>query len=276
MLLFISIIVILIVAVYLILHYYPAFGAKQSVEQRQHLSRSRQYKDKKFRNAIPTVMMDSTTGEKIKLLVEFVRGNKKARPAKAVVFEPFSGRSAGEGQKPAVTWFGHSAAMLQLDNKTLLLDPMFGRAPSPFPFIGGKRFSHKLPFEIEQLPLIDAVIISHDHYDHLDYGSIMKLKSKVKRFIVPLGVASHLVRWGVNPAIIEEHDWWEEFSYEGLQLACTPARHFSGRSLGDRDATLWCSWVIQGRENKIFLAATAVMVRISKKLAKSMDHLILH
>lgn len=250
----IGILAVCVLAVYLLLQYYPAFGARPSKERRQQLSGSKQYARKKFRNAIPTVM-DTTTSEKLKLLIAFIRGNPHAKPGKPIVIESMSDAySKRGGRQPKLTWFGHSAAMLQLDGKNLLLDPMFGNAPSPFPFIGGKRFNSKLPFEIEKLPVIDAVLISHDHYDHLDYGSIVKLKDKVKRFIVPLGVAPHLVMWGVNPANIEEHDWWDEFDYEGLRLACTPARHFSGRSLTDRDATLWCSWVIHGREAKVFFS----------------------
>ncbi|KRE53602.1 hypothetical protein ASG81_02255 [Paenibacillus sp. Soil522] len=253
MLIFISVIAALVIAMYLVLQYYPAFGASPTKERREQLSRSRHYAKSKFVNLIPTVM-ETTAVEKLKLLVQFMKGNPQGRPGKPVVIEPLSKVYFGQGQQPKLTWFGHSAALLQLDGKTLLLDPMFGRAPSPFPLIGGKRFSDKLPFEIEQLPEVDAVLISHDHYDHLDYGSIVKLKDKVKQFFVPLGVAPHLVKWGIDPAKIEEHDWWEEFSYQGLQLACTPARHFSGRSLTDRDATLWCSWVIHGRAAKIFFS----------------------
>ena len=253
MLILISVIAALIIAVYLVLNYYPAFGASQSKERRRQLSRSSQYASKKFINAIPTVM-ETSTSEKLKMLVQFVKGNPKARPGNPDVIEPLSEAYYGQEQQPKLTWFGHSAALLQLDGQTLLLDPMFGAVPSPFPIIGGKRFSDKLPFEIEQLPMIDAVLISHDHYDHLDYGSIVKLKDKVKRFFVPLGVAPHLVKWGIEPSRIEEHDWWDEFSYEELKLACTPARHFSGRGLTDRDATLWCSWVIQGRAAKIFFS----------------------
>jgi L-ascorbate metabolism protein UlaG (beta-lactamase superfamily) len=130
---------------------------------------------------------------------------------------------------------------------------MFGRAPTPFPIFGLKRYSKGLPFMIEDLPSIDVVIISHDHYDHLDYGSIRKIKEMVKQFIVPLGVGSHLEKWGVNPASIIE-DWWNEIKIEGLTIASTPARHFSGRSLTDRNATLWCSWVIKGENTNIFFS----------------------
>nr|WP_169084182.1 MBL fold metallo-hydrolase [Paenibacillus sp. PL91]MBC9203423.1 MBL fold metallo-hydrolase [Paenibacillus sp. PL91] len=253
MLIIIGLIAALAIFIFLMLRYYPALGASQSKERREKLSRSRQYASKKFINPVPTTM-ETTTAEKLKMLVQFVKGNPKARPGKPVVIEPLSEVYFGKEPQPKLTWFGHSASLLQLEGKNILLDPMFGSVPSPFPLFGGKRYSDKLPFEIEQLPMIDAVLISHDHYDHLDYGSIVKLKDKVKQFIVPLGVAPHLVKWGVDPSKIDEHDWWEEFSYEGLQLACTPARHFSGRSLTDRDATLWCSWVIQGRGTKIFFS----------------------
>ncbi|MGM0885060.1 MAG: MBL fold metallo-hydrolase [Bacillota bacterium] len=238
---------------YLVLTYYPAFGGAPSKEKRQELSQSANYAKKKFVNLIST-SMDMSFRETLMVVVQFVIGNPNRKPAKPIAAEPLSPLYFQDVQQPKLTWFGHSAALLQLDGKTLLLDPMFGKAPSPFPQIGGKRFSGKLPFEIEQLPLIDAVLISHDHYDHLDYGSIVKLKDKVKRFFVPLGVGPHLKRWGVDPAKIEEHDWWDASDYEGLKLACTPARHFSGRSLTDRNATLWCSWVIQGQETKIFFS----------------------
>ena len=157
-------------------------------------------------------------------------------------------------RQPQAIWFGHSAFLLKLGDLTLLLDPMFGKAPSPFPFIGGKRYGGKLPFDIDELPEIDAVILSHDHYDHLDYGSIRKLRGKAKRFIVPLGVGAHLVRWGIARDRIVEADWWDELSYEGLKLACAPARHFSGRSVNDRYATLWCSWVIESEEARIYFS----------------------
>lgn len=251
----IGIIVTLIIAVYLFLRLYPPLGARQSKQRRREFSHSQNYAKRNFVNAIPSPMSVATTNkERSNLLIEFIRGNPNSKPDKPIEVMPLSEIQLTHRQKPKVIWFGHSAALLQVDGLTLLLDPMFGKAPSPFPFIGGKRFSDKLPFEIEQLPTIDAVIISHDHYDHLDYGSIVKLKSKVKRFIVPLGVAPHLKKWGVDSTIITEHDWWEELFYEGIKLVCTPARHFSGRSLTDRNATLWCSWVISGQTVKIFFS----------------------
>jgi L-ascorbate metabolism protein UlaG (beta-lactamase superfamily) len=102
------------------------------------------------------------------------------------------------------------------------------------------------------LPPLDIVLLSHDHYDHLDHGSILKLKAKAKHFVVPLGVAAHLVKWGVAASRITELDWWETATVDGVFLAAAPARHFSGRGLRDRDKTLWCSWVLKSGEQSVY------------------------
>ncbi|WP_425262354.1 MBL fold metallo-hydrolase [Paenibacillus pectinilyticus] len=196
-------------------------------------------------------MMNMGFATTLGILRDMLKGSPHRRPAKPL---PMEVPQFVKSSDTTVTWFGHSASLLTMDGKTLLLDPMFGRAPSPFPWMGKNRYSGGLPFELEQLPHIDAVILSHDHYDHLDYGSIMKIKHKVNRFIVPLGVGSHLIRWGIPAGQIEEHDWWEELTFEGLELACTPANHFSGRSINDRGATLWCSWVIKGKQSSVFFS----------------------
>jgi L-ascorbate metabolism protein UlaG (beta-lactamase superfamily) len=131
---------------------------------------------------------------------------------------------------------------------------MLGTSPSPFPSVGPKRFSHTLPIQPESLPHVDAVLISHDHYDHLDYPTIKKLRNKVTRFFVPLGVAAHLLKWGVKKEQIVELDWWDSANFEGMTFVCTPSRHFSGRTLTDRFKTLWCSWVIQSKDARLFFS----------------------
>ncbi|MEK8129096.1 MBL fold metallo-hydrolase [Paenibacillus filicis] len=253
------------VLIYAGLRTYPVLGGRAPAERRQLLRQSENYREGKFMNQIPTVM-EKSLKENAKMMADFIKGNPRGRPEQPLAVEtyrpalPNLGRSivadgsTTEGASPRVTWFGHSAVLIELEGKTLFCDPMLGRTPSPFPLFGGKRYGSRLPAEIEDLPPIDVVLLSHDHYDHLDYGSIRKLKDKVQRFFVPLGVGAHLIRWGVSAEKIEEHDWWEETAYLGLTLACTPARHFSGRSLSDRDATLWCSWVIRGQESSIFFS----------------------
>ncbi|MEH7308140.1 MBL fold metallo-hydrolase [Neobacillus drentensis] len=198
--------------------------------------------------------MENSIKEMGSILMDFLKGNPNGRPKNPILMEKLNLSDQQNDSQPKITWFGHSALLLELEEKRILLDPMFGGAPTPFPIFGIKRYSKGLPFIIEDLPTIDIVIISHDHYDHLDYGTIRKIKEKVKQFIVPLGVGSHLEKWGVHPAIIKELDWWDELDHEGLKFAATPARHFSGRSLTDRDATLWCSWVIESENTKIFFS----------------------
>ncbi|GGD90331.1 membrane protein [Paenibacillus nasutitermitis] len=240
-------------AAYLFVRLYPAFGGKASPAAKASYRQLDHYANGKFINATPAPMsmnMKTLLG----LLRDYARTNTNRRPARPIQVVKTAVPYAGNSGQAVVRWFGHSALMLELDGKILLIDPMFGAAPSPVPIFGGKRYSKTAPLALEQLPPIDVVLISHDHYDHLDYGSIMKIKDRVKQFIVPLGVAAHLERWGVPSEKIQEHDWWSEFHYEGLDLACTPARHFSGRGLGDRESTLWCSWVIKGREVSIFFS----------------------
>jgi L-ascorbate metabolism protein UlaG (beta-lactamase superfamily) len=141
-----------------------------------------------------------------------------------------------------------------MDGSIMLIDPMFSDVPAPHPWLGSKRFSDELPIEIENLPKIDAVIISHDHYDHLDYASIVKLKDKVDAYFVPLGVGVHLEAWGISSAKIHEKDWWEVTAFKNIQLTCTPAQHFSGRKFNNPKSTLWSSWVITSKDANIYFS----------------------
>ncbi len=143
---------------------------------------------------------------------------------------------------------------MELDGKKIFLDPILGDVLGPHPLIGSKRFNDTLPLAIENIPNLDAVIISHDHYDHLDYGSIKKLKDRVAHFYVPLGVGAHLISWGVREDKITEMDWWESISFSGIKLTATPSRHFSGRGITDRFSTQWSSWVIKGENANIYFS----------------------
>ena len=131
---------------------------------------------------------------------------------------------------------------------------MLGNVPSPVSWVGSSRFNPELPIDVEALPFIDVVLISHDHYDHLDYGSILKLKNKAKKFYMPLGVGAHLLSWGVDAEKIVEMDWWDTETFDELTFVSTPSRHFSGRGMFNRNSTLWCSWVIQTDHTNIFFS----------------------
>ncbi|MEM9672009.1 MAG: MBL fold metallo-hydrolase [Bacteroidota bacterium] len=153
-----------------------------------------------------------------------------------------------------ITWLGHSSFLIETGGKRILLDPVFSKYAAPHHFFGRARFHREMPITISELSTIDAVIISHDHYDHLDYPSIVELKDKVSQFFVPLGVGNHLKRWEIGEDKISELDWWQEASYEDLKIILTPSRHMSGRGLTDQSATLWGSWIIQNEYTNIYFS----------------------
>jgi L-ascorbate metabolism protein UlaG (beta-lactamase superfamily) len=156
------------------------------------------------------------------------------------------------GTELAVTWYGHSTALVEIEGRRILLDPVWSERCSPSQTFGPRRI-HEPPVPLEALPRIDAVLISHDHYDHLDMHSIRTLArtQPETRFVVPLGVGAHLERWGVPADRFEELDWEEEVGIGGLRLIATAAQHFSGRGFAN-DGTLWSSWVILGAEQRVF------------------------
>lgn len=188
------------------------------------------------------------------ILKEFMKHNPKRKPGRPIAIEHIDSLPMQDTTQTKVIWFGHSTIFLEMEGKRVLLDPQFSNYPSPFPLFGGKRFSRVLPIERSKLPPIDIVILSHDHYDHMDYNSIMKIKDTTSLFCAPLGVGKRLERWGVDPEKIREFEWWNELDFLGLKLACTPARHFSGRSLSDRNQSLWCSWAIIGEQTRVFFS----------------------
>lgn len=150
-----------------------------------------------------------------------------------------------------VTWLGHSTTLIEIDGKRILTDPLFFERVSPLPWVGPTRWYPPL-IPLDALPPIDAVIISHDHYDHLDYRTIVAMKDWASTFIVPLGVGAHLAYWGVPESRIVELDWWESHSLGALQVVSTPVRHASGRFLFDRDATLWSGYALISPEHRAF------------------------
>ncbi|MCH8330257.1 MAG: MBL fold metallo-hydrolase [Bacteroidetes bacterium] len=234
---------------------YPAFGAAATGERLERMKASRHFEKGIFKNLIPTGMNTHGTGI-LGATYDFLAGNKDRQPNWTIPVVQLDPKELEDRSESGmhITWLGHSAVLIELDGKVIFADPMMGKVPAPFEFIGTKRFSSELPIKIEELPYIDIVILSHDHYDHLDHGSIMKLKEKVGQFYMPLGVGAHLESWGVDPEKIHELDWFEDAEVEGIKLVATPARHFSGRFVVDKDKTLWSSWVIIGKNERIFFS----------------------
>jgi len=245
-----------LVTLYLTYRYYPSLGGRPNKLQKHKAAQSANHDHAKnrFINYIPTPMDMDSGAMRSMLRDQFNRSiTAAAKPSKTLKLKTPS-LPGGAHDEPRVTWLGHSSMLVYLAGKTILLDPMFGKAASPFSSVGPKRFKADQPYKVEDLPKVDIVCISHDHYDHLDYPTIKKLSKMVQMFFVPLGVGAHLERWGVSPSHITELDWWEERMFQGLKFACTPARHFSGRTLTDRARTLWASWVVIDTHTRLFFS----------------------
>ena len=150
-----------------------------------------------------------------------------------------------------LTWLGHSCLLVEIGGRRFLTDPVWSRKAAPSRFLGVERFFEP-PLALGELPPLDAVVLSHDHYDHLDEATIRQLARGTVPFVAPLGVGAHLEHWGVQAERITELDWWESTSVAGVELTCTPARHFSGRTLRDRDATLWSGWALTSASHNIY------------------------
>ncbi|HOB11612.1 MAG TPA: MBL fold metallo-hydrolase [Syntrophomonadaceae bacterium] len=249
----IIVILALVTAVVIILWCLPAFGANPYLRKSGAFNFSPNYRRGKFVNVKPARMQG---GGNIAwaILTGRVKKHPQSRPPHPLKVDRLDRTYLQTDQRSQAIWLGHSTLLLRMAGQLLLLDPMLGQIPSPLPPLGGRRYSRGVPVNTADLPFIDAVLVSHDHYDHLDYGTIRKFRNRVGQFFVPLGVGSHLERWGIPPAKINECDWWEEVEYGSLRFTCTPARHFSGRTLNSRNSTLWCSWVIIGPDARVFFS----------------------
>jgi L-ascorbate metabolism protein UlaG (beta-lactamase superfamily) len=152
-----------------------------------------------------------------------------------------------------VTWLGHSTTLVEIDGHRILTDPVWSMRVGPLSWVGPRRWFAP-PIAIDELPALDAVVISHDHYDHLDRGSVLALSARGVPFIVPLGVGAHLAYWGVPESRIVELDWWDRHQLGDLMVTCTPARHASGRTVLDNDAKLWAGWALTGAKHRVWFS----------------------
>ncbi|WP_066300998.1 MBL fold metallo-hydrolase [Bacillus sp. FJAT-29937] len=242
--------VVFCVAISLFINLHPTFGGKPSKEQKKVYEKLGNYVGGKFVNQVPT-KLNMSLSDYLSLMKESISGRKDRNPAGQVSVSEIDWHKINS-KEDSLTWFGHSAFLLSIDNKKMLVDPMLGKVASPVSFAGSKRYSEDMLPIIDRMPSIDAVFITHDHYDHLDYPSIRKLKDKVGHFFVPYGVSTHLIRWGVAKENITEFNWWDETDFQGLTIAFTPSKHFSGRGLLNRDSTLWGGWVILGKDTRFY------------------------
>ena len=251
---FLITITIITIAIAVFLKHAPQVGAQAEGKRLERIQQSPNYKNGKFVNPIKTPM-NPEGASIVKGMWKFFSGGDSREPAMSLPAMPLDSNRFNDADSDSaiITWLGHSTMLIEIEGKTFITDPMFSERASMLSFAGPKHFEYDNRISIEQLPPIDAIIISHDHYDHLDYQSILKLHPKVEKIFVPLGVGAHLEKWGVPVEKIVESDWWDESNLgEKFKLVCTPARHFSGRGLADRFNTLWCSWVIISENHRIY------------------------
>ena len=222
----------------------------------ERIARSPQWRDGRFRNTRPRV-----DGPWSRMMFEFFfRGSKFRKPSAPVPYEP---RAAADYATPPasglrVTWLGHSTVLLEIDGRRVLIDPVWAERVGPVRALAPKRF-YPPPLPLSELPPVDLVLLSHDHYDHLHRETIRALAARGERFVAPLGVGAHLARWGVPETRVAECDWWESIAVDGLTLTATPARHFSGRRAVDNDRTLWAGWAISGARHRVLYSGDTAL-----------------
>ena len=206
------------------------------------------YRNDRFHNSEPSSTF-TPAGGRTSILSSVLFRSRIGRPAADIpLATPLAPADAGE---LAVTWFGHASALIEIDGQRVLADPVWSERVSPTSVVGPARL-HPNPVAVKSLPRVDAIVVSHDHYDHLDRATIVQLsKHQDAPFVVPIGLGAHLRSWGVVDARIVELDWGSSVSVGALTVTCTEARHFSGRGLA-RDTTLWSSWSIAGPGHKVY------------------------
>jgi L-ascorbate metabolism protein UlaG (beta-lactamase superfamily) len=213
---------------------------------------SKQYRDGRFRNT--SGLGPSLSSPPWGVMRDFflTRGEREPkRPLPAL--DPRSSWRTTQDLPLRVTWLGHSTVLLEMDGKRILTDPVFGERASPVSFAGPKRF-HPVPVRVENLPKLDLIVLSHDHYDHLCKDTFAQLAKRREPVVTSLGVGAALEAFGVDPACITELDWWESYERDGLKVTATPSQHFSGRGPTLTDRTLWSSWVMQTERARVFFS----------------------
>jgi L-ascorbate metabolism protein UlaG (beta-lactamase superfamily) len=231
------------------LHGAPAALGADPTAIRAVASRSPNFRDGVFVNLEPASLFSMDREQQRLILREVLGGRAASRPRAAIPLA--APQPMGSVLDLAVCWLGHATALVEIDGYRVLTDPVWSDRCSPSDVIGPQRM-HPPPIELEGLPALDAIVISHDHYDHLDIDTVLALaRTQWAPFFVPLGAGAHLRSWGIPEERIVELDWNERANVDELTLVCTPARHFSGRFL-NRNTTLWASWALIGPRHRAY------------------------
>jgi len=259
-----------------------SLGARPDGARLERMKASPMWSGDSFRNVHPIQpgLRDLTAPKPT--LSEFLCGGTRRVPSAALPsFDPTSSWSKAPGTGLRATWLGHSTVLIEIDGLRVLIDPVWGPRASPSRLAGPKRFQ-PVPVALRSMPHIDVVVISHDHYDHLDYPTIRELMHMDVPIVTSLGVGAHLEYWGIAPQRITELEWWQSHTIRGdktksgsnteLTITAAPSQHFSGRGLKDRNATLWSSMVIRTPKHSVFFSGdtglTSEYATIRERLGK--------
>ncbi|NDL64931.1 MBL fold metallo-hydrolase [Acerihabitans arboris] len=228
----------------------PEFGKLPAGQRLERIKASPNYADGAFRNQLATTLFSDGAGH-FSVLWEFMfGGHRRVKPAGALPVVKTNLKALNRDQD-VVIWLGHSSYFMQLGGHRILIDPIFSAYAAPFSFLN-RAFKGDYPYSAADMPGIDYLIISHDHWDHLDYPTLAALKPKITAILCPLGVGAHLEYWGFAPDIIHESDWGQKWTFSpGLTVHVLPARHFSGRGLTS-NKTLWASFMLETPLRRIF------------------------
>ncbi|MGQ2983522.1 MBL fold metallo-hydrolase [Flavobacterium sp.] len=247
----ILIIVILLIAGIAVFMKQPQFGRLPSGERQARIELSPNYKEGQFQNLSHTPALKEGVSMLRVLYEFFFNKSKRSKPRETLPSQKINLYDLDPNENVLV-WFGHSSYFMQVDGKKILADPVFSGNASPVKFTT-KAFAGADVYGVQDMPEIDILIITHDHWDHLDYETILKLKPKVKKVVTGLGTAEHLQTWGYDMARVEERDWNESITLgSGFTIYTTPARHFAGRTF-TRNKAMWMSFVLQSPSFRIFL-----------------------
>jgi len=225
-------------------------GKNPTGQRLARIKQSKNYRNNAFQNLSHTDQI-SKDSSFLKTGKDFLNKSKNVEPNKVLPFVK-TDLNRIDSNEPVIVWFGHSSYFIRVNGKNILVDPVFSGNASPFSFMI-KAFKGSNEYSADDMPEIDLLLLTHDHYDHLDYKTIKKLKPKIKQVYCPLGVGSHLEHWGYSNSIITELDWWDQQSFENeIEITAAPARHYTGRGV-IRSKMLWCSFILKTKTHSLYL-----------------------